>query len=298
MLGDVDPEQLGPTHSHEHVLFDPIVDKGEDLRRTDSAEAISELNSFHTAGGSGLVDATVEELGRDPEAVAEVSRATGVHVILATGHTAQEWWDGGLELEARTIEDLAEEMLTDLTAGLSGTGIKAGVIKVGTSLHEVTVAEARIIEAAASAHRATGAPITTHTSGGTMGWEQLQHLLGQDVPADRICIGHLDRRMALADHLALAEAGAYLGYDQISKERHGLDQERAEILAQLVSAGHTSRIMLGSDLARRSDMSSRGGPGLSHVLTRFIPLLAGRGVSAEELRTILVDNPRRFLTWS
>jgi predicted metal-dependent phosphotriesterase family hydrolase len=297
VLGDIEPEQLGRTHGHEHVLFDPVKDQGEDLHRTDLTEAIAELSSFRAAGGSGLVDATVAELGRDPQGLAEVSRATGVHVVLATGHTAQEWWDGAVDLERRAVEDLAEEMVADLTEGIGDTGMKAGVIKVGTSLDEVTQAEARIIEAVASAHHATGAPITTHTTAGTMGLEQLKLLAGHDVAPDRVCIGHLDRRMVLADHRVLAKAGAYLGYDQVSKERHTPDRERAEIVARLVAAGHTDRILLGCDLARRSDLASRGGPGLAHLLTRFVPLLAEMGVSGEDIDRILIENPRRFLAW-
>lgn len=297
MTGDIRPEQLGRTHCHEHVLFRPVIDRGGDLRRIDPAGARAELASFRASGGSGLVDATVVELGRDPEALAEASRATGVHIVMATGHTAREWWDGALALDRASVGQLAEEMVADLTEGIGSTSVTAGVIKVGTSLDEMDPAEIRIIEAAASAHASTGAPITTHTTAGTLGIDQLRLLSHHGVSSDRICIGHLDRRMVLADHAAIAEAGAYVGYDQISKQRHAPDRRRAEMIAQLVTAGYGDRILLGCDLARQSDLASQGGPGLTHLLDRFVPLLA-EFVTDGDIQRMLVDNPRRFLTWS
>lgn len=298
VLEDIEPEQLGRTHGHEHVFFDPVKDQDEDLRRTDLTEALAEITSFRAAGGSGLVDATVAELGRDPKGLAEVSQTTGVHIIAATGHTAQEWWHRAVDLEKRAVKGLTEQMVSELSDGIGATGIRAGVIKVGTSLDDVTQAEARIIEAAAAAHHATGAPLISHTTAGTMGPEQLELLTTHGVAPNRVCIGHLDRRMILADHLALAEAGAYLGYDQVSKERHAPDRDRAQMIVKLVAAGHADQILLGSDQARRSDLAFHGGPGLAHLLSRFVPLLIGLGVSEEDVGRILVENPRRFLAWS
>lgn len=298
VLGDIPPDALGPTHGHEHVLFAPLVDRGDDLHRLDRKAALAELQAFREAGGSGLVDATVAELGRDPEALAEISRLSGVHVVAATGHTAEEWWPEALGLPQQRVETLTEEMVTDLTVGIAGTSVRAGVIKVGTSLHRITPSEERVIAAAARAHRATGAPITTHTTAGTMGLQQLALLTSQGVPPGRLCIGHLDRRLVWEEHLAIAQTGAYLGYDQISKEKYAPDRMRARFVARLIVAGHGGQLLLGSDLARRSDLLSHGGgPGLRHLLASFVPLLREEGVEEADLRRLLVDNPARFLSW-
>ncbi|GIU92963.1 MAG: phosphotriesterase-related protein [Acidimicrobiia bacterium] len=298
VLGDIPQDELGPTHGHEHVLFAPLQDRGEDLRRLDRRAALAELEAFRDVGGSGLVDATVAELGRDPEALAEISQVSGVHVVVATGHTAQEWWPQSLGLSQKPGEALTEEMVADLSVGIAGTSVRAGVIKVGTSLHEITPCEERVIAAAARAHGATGAPIITHTTAGTMGLQQVALLTAHGVPASRICVGHLDRRLIWEEHLEIARSGAYLGYDQISKERYAPDRMRARFVARLIAAGYGGQLLIGSDLARRSDLLSYGGgPGLRYLLASFVNLLREEGVGEPDVQRLVVDNPRRFLSW-
>lgn len=299
LLGDISPDQLGPTHGHEHVLFSPAPRFGDELQRTEHDLAIRELESFRAAGGGGLIDATVEELGRDPAALAGISAQTGVHVVAATGHTAQQWWWERSDPSTRSREELIAEMSADLTVGIGDTGVQAGVIKIGTSLDHITEAETRVMEAAATVHWETGAAITTHTTAGTVPREQASFLLESRVDPSRLCIGHLDRRMVWEDHLAIARTGVYLGYDQICKERHDPDVTRAEFVARLVAEGFGDRILLGSDLARRNDLFAwQGSPGLAYLLTGFVPLLHQQGLTDEDVARILVDNPRHFLAWA
>lgn len=298
VLGDVDAASLGVTYGHEHVFFNPVLDRGSDFVRTERAPALEEVNRFRSVGGSALVDATVAELGRDPAGLRHISEGSGVHIVAPCGHTAEEWWEGALDLDRRSETELFEEMVTELTEGIGGTGVRAGIIKVGTSWDEVTDAEARIIRAAARAQQATGAPITTHTTAGTMGREQVRLLDQAGADLAKVCIGHLDRRLVLEEHLEVAGTGVYLGYDQISKERYAPDENRIELLARLVEGGFGDRVILAGDMARRSDLPAwGGGPGLVHIATSFATLLRRHRLGSEVDR-LLVDNPRRFLAWS
>lgn len=299
VLGDIPPERLGPTHGHEHVLFSPAPRFGGDLQRTEEDRAVTELSAFREAGGRGLIDATVEELGRNPAALARVSAEAEVHVVAATGHTAQEWWWERSEPATLSRDALVEEMRTDLTEGIDDTDVRAGIIKIGTSLDRITEAETRVMEAATIVHRETGAAITTHTTAGTVALEQALFLLEARVDPARLCIGHIDRRMVWDEHMAVARTGVYLGYDQICKERHDPDLTRAEFVARLVEEGFGDRILLGSDLARRGDLIAwQGAPGLPYLLTSFVPMLEEQGLADEDVSRVLVENPRRFLAWA
>jgi predicted metal-dependent phosphotriesterase family hydrolase len=299
VLGDIEPEELGPTQAHEHLLFSPAPRFGDDLMRREEDRTVQELRSYRRAGGSGLVDATVEELGRDAAAVARISRHADVHVVAATGHTSEDWWWEECDPSTRSRDEMSEEMTTDLTDGIGNSDAPAGVIKVGTSLDRITDAEARVMEAAVVAQRRTGAPITTHTTAGTVALDQATSLLRSGADPARVCVGHLDRRLIWDEHLAVARTGAYLGYDQISKERHTPDSKRADFVARLVTEGFGERILLACDLTRRSDLAAWGGsPGLGYLLDRFVPLLEARGLTRENVHAILVENPRRFLAWA
>lgn len=295
VLGDVESLSLGITHGHEHVLFNPVLSRGTDFIRVDRRRTLDELSRFRLAGGSALVDATVAELGRDPVGLHDLSEQSGIHLVAACGHSSQEWWDGALDIQSE--QELVEELVSELTIGIGVTGVRAGIIKIGTSLAEVTDTEARIIRAAAAAQQATGAPITTHTTAGTMGLEQVRLLDHAGADLSKVCIGHLDRRLVLEEHMEIARTGVYLGYDQVSKERYATDAGRAELLARLVDAGFGPRVILSSDLARRSDLEAWGGsPGLTHLTTSFVRLLHDRGLG-EAVDGFLVDNPRRLLAW-
>jgi 5-phospho-D-xylono-1,4-lactonase len=121
---------------------------------------------------------------------------------------------------------------------MDGTDVRAGVIKVSSSLDRVTDPEARVIRAAAAAQRETGAPITTHTTAGTAAMAQVRALERAGADLSHVCVGHLDRRLVWEDHLELARTGVFLGYDCVGKEQHQPDAERVRFILRLVEAGH------------------------------------------------------------
>lgn len=296
--GDIDPNSFGPAYVHEHLITEPRAGQGSDFRLDDRLRMAAELADFREAGGRGLLDATTPEFGRDPEGLRRLSESTGVHVVAVTGHQHEDFWRDVVDLEGTDQAGLEQRFVRDLTEGMDGTATRAGAIKVGTSLDRITSAEAKVIRAAGSAHRIIGAPVVTHTTAGTMALSQLEALERAGVDPARICVGHLDRRLIWEEHLELARRGAFLGYDQISKDKYASDEERARFVIRLIEAGFGEQICLGGDMARRSyHPSFGGGPGLTHILTSFSALLEHEGLSKEGWRSLLIDNPARLLAW-
>ena len=302
VLGDVPPERLGATYCHEHLITRPgphVPGTGDDLRLDDEERALEELRRFAAAGGGALVEVTTAEFGRDAAALARLAVASDVAIVATTGHVSDEYRQGVLDLDETSEAELTAEFVHELVDGIGATGVRAGVIKVGTSLDGATRTERTVIRAAAKAQRETGAPITTHTTAGTAALEQLQLLEAGGASLEHVCIGHLDRRLVFDEHLGLARAGVFLGYDCISKEQYAPDDLRVAFVVRLVEAGFEDRILLSGDLARRSYLTSWGGaPGYTYILERFLPLLHERGLSDAQTRALVVDNPARFLTWT
>ena len=298
--GDIGPGELGACYGHEHVLCAPAEDD-RDLTLDSEAAAIQELSRFREAGGRGLVEMSPADYGRDAEGLRRVSEATGVHIVAATGHHKEKY--SGAWAHGRTVEELAERFIGDILVGMDGTPVRAGVIKAASSLDRITADEEKVFRAAALAQGATGAAISTHTEVGSMGLEQVALLREAGVAPGRILIGHLDRRLEWDYHLALARTGVYLGYDQISKEKYAPDSRRVEFILRLAAEGHGRQILLAGDLARKSywpaygQAQGAGGPGLTDILWRFVPWLRAEGLGEETLQAILVDNPRRLLTF-
>ncbi|MFC6237278.1 phosphotriesterase family protein [Longivirga aurantiaca] len=300
VLGDIPPTALGLTLCHEHLMTAPAprLRDNDDLLLDDEARATEEVAIYRSAGGGALVEVTVAEFGRDVAALARISRASGVHVVATTGHVSVDYWSGVLDIEDRGVDQLVEEMTVELTEGIGATGVRAGVIKAGSSRDTVTAAEERVLTAAARAQVVTGAPITTHTTAGTMAVDQARVLTRAGADPQRVTLGHLDRRLDVAEHRALARDGFTLGYDCVSKEWYEPDSARVQAILRLVEDGLVDHITLSGDLARRSSLVSwGGGPGYSYIPWRLIPWLRREGLDDESVRRITVDNPARFLTW-
>lgn len=298
VLGPVAPQDLGITDFHEHLLCrppDPHYASDPDLAVDDIGRSAEELGLFARSGGRALVEFSTRDYGRDLAGLKRLSRWTGVHIVAATGYQKAKYCTP--YLEDRGVDDIVQEIVDELRQG-GEEGIRPGVVKAGTSREEVTPAEEKALRAAARAHLETGVPIVTHTEAGTVADRQLDVIEDEGAPASAVALGHLDRKLDLAYHLELADRGAFLGYDQISKEKYHPDGKRIEFLQALWERGHGEQLVLAGDFGRKTYLTSYGGgPGLTYLLWRFVPWLRQTGFSEEQVDAMLVRNPASALTW-
>ena len=297
VLGPIEPEALGVTLHHEHVIAKPMdVGAADPDLLLDSVEAaLAELEDAYIAGVRAIVDMTPADYGRDAAAIYWVAQRAPVHLIVATGHHKHQHaaaWVGD-----RSAREIAAMSIDEIRHGIPGTSVRPGVIKAGSSLNEITEIERRVFHAAAIAHHETGVPISTHTDKGTMALEQLAILREAGVTPERIIIGHLDFALDEDYLLRVLETGAYVSFDQVSKEKYALDTARAEMMHRLADAGHLDRLLFSGDLARKSYWLAYGGqPGFRYLVESFPVILMEAGFSAPEVRQLLVDNPRIALS--
>lgn len=300
ILGDISPSELGITTCHEHLIWsvpEPYTDEDPDLGFDSIPAAVAEARYFKSAGGSALVEMTTAEIGRCPVEMRQIAEASGLHVIAATGHHKEKF--SASALAGKSVDEIAGGIITDIASGMSGTDIKAGVIKAASSQNTATDSERRVIHAVGLAHKATGAPVSTHTEAGTFAIEQAKLLSEAGVPFERMLIGHLDRGLPRETYLDLARLGVFLGFDQIGKNKYWPDEERALLIKDLIAAGHVEQILLSGDTARKSawHVHNPRTNGLAHLLLNFVPLLKGEGVSEKYIHAMLIENPARFLAF-
>jgi phosphotriesterase-related protein len=300
------PEELGRTNAHEHLLMRSPLLRGEALDDLDKSAA--EALALREAGIDALMELTTIGLGRDPVGMAEISRRTGLRVVLATGihreaHYPPEHW-----VHRTGPKELAELFVRDLLEGCDGadysgprecpTTVRAGVIKVGVGYWSISPLERRVLQAAGLAHKRTGAPVVCHLELGTAAWEVLEALDSAGVPPERVALAHVDRNPDPALHAELAAAGAYLGYDGVARAKYWPDSTVLGCLIEVASRGGADRLLLGGDAARKSSFASYDGmPGLVYLPRRFVPRL--KEAAGEDLtHKILVENPARLLTFA
>lgn len=300
VTGGIDPGQLGVTYAHEHLLGGPPEWSPEaadaDFTMLSPELAARELGLFKLAGGQSIVEMSPPDYNRRPEQLRELALQTGINVLMTTG-LHKDSFSKPLT-DTHSVDDLAAVFAREVTEGVDDTGVRAGVIKAATSLNAITEGEEKVLRAAARAHLATGAPISTHTQNGTMGMEQLAVFKKEGVDLSRVALGHVDRKLEYDYHRAMLDTGASLIYDQISKEKYVPDRDRVAVLVRLVAEGYGGQLMLAGDFGRTSYWtSSGGGPGLTYILWRFVPWLVSEGMKPENARAMVLDNPARFFAF-
>lgn len=302
--GSIPPGELGITLMHEHILINLLREYRHDGLLNDVPLAVRELTRFRDAGGVTVVDVTNVSLGQQPHALRTISEQVGLNIVLGCGLYRNQYYDAAW-VDRTSTEEMTEWMLHDLTVGIGDTDIRAGVIGEIACDEWITAQEERVFRAAARAHRRTGVSITTHAARWPVGLAQLNLLAEEGVDARRVIVGHCDTvasvewaspTNAMDYHEALAGRGAYVQFDTIRPgSEHGIEV-RVAYVRNLLRRGYEHQILLSHDVCRRSHLRAFGGGGYDFLLTDFVPRLQSAGVSSEEIKMIMVENPRRALT--
>ncbi|MFD8561769.1 phosphotriesterase family protein [Streptosporangium canum] len=303
---------LGATLMHEHVfglspeiLWNwPDIPEGWDLERR-AREAAGKLTELKRHGIDSIVDLTVIGLGRYVPAVRRVAELTEVNIVVATGLYTYDalppyFGNRGPGSLFGGPDRLAEFFVRDITDGIGDTGVRAGILKCASDHLGMTAGCERVFRAVAEAHRATGVPISTHShsaSGG--GLEQQRLLAGAGVDLTRVIIGHAGDSTDVAYLEELIAGGSYLGMDRFGIETISSFEDRVAVVAELAGRGHAGRMVLSHDSYCFNDrfdhdVVRRRHPNyhLLHISRDVLPELRRRGVTEEQIRQMLVGNPR------
>ncbi len=309
VLGDISPSEVGFTHCHEHtfILPGPSCQVRADFLLDDLQSTTAELLEFHAADGRTVVDAQPIGPERSPTLQRLASERSGVNIVAATGFHRAIYYPPDHFRFTEPADGLADRMIREIQVGmaeyegaktLGTTEIRAGLIKFSSDYHRIDAPARKVAEAAAAAHRATGAPILTHTEHGTCGVEQIELFEELGVRPSALLICHLDRNPDLFLHEEVAQSGAYLVYDGISRVKRTPDSTIVGLICRMAEAGHTSRILLGMDMASRTMWRAYGGgPGLTYLGNVFLPRLRRAGMGVEQIRMFTEYNPSAALAF-
>jgi phosphotriesterase-related protein len=314
--GPIDTSQLGVTLMHEHIfvlsteimLNYPEVWGDEDQRVEDAATRLNELAG---QGVRTIVDLTVIGQGRFIPRIQRVAQRTSINIIVATG--IYTFGDVPFYFRLRGAHpppggtDLMTDMFVrDITSGIGQTGVRAGVLKCATDAAGLTRGVERVLRAVARAHRETGVPISTHTHVGTRrGLDQQRIFREEGVDLSRVVIGHSGDSTDLQYLEELIAAGSYLGMDRFGIDTILSFDDRVDIVARLCQRGHAGKLVLSHDYSSFIDwIPERELPvrwpnwHYRHIHQDVIPALKRRGVTDDQVRAMLVDNPRTIFEHS
>jgi phosphotriesterase-related protein len=294
VLGPIDPTEMGITHTHEHLLIDAMDHYGGyDFVNDDEEMAVEEMQNFKRLGGRTICDVTLDEIGRNPQALARIAKAAEINIVMGCGWYREFGYPR--EVQEKTSNELAEILIREIETGVQDTGIRAGVIgEIGTGRHFIKPAEERVFRAAALAQQRTGLAITTHTTRwGSLALEQIAMLREFGADLTKVIIGHLGDRRGVKHLLPIAEKGVYLEVDNIGYLDYQPECVRADNVAALVKEGYVDRVLLSQDIFSLQHLKYHGGRGHGYLLEVFLPMLRERDVKDEDIHKMLVINPAR-----
>jgi phosphotriesterase-related protein len=289
-------------YAHEHLIIDKsfTTHVTPDFELSGVDRAVTELRQFRADGGRSLVDSMPCDSGRNVVKLAAVAQQAGVHIVAPTGLHLARYYDPGHWGNVYTSAELAALFQADIVDGIDAhdyngplvrrTPHRAGVIKIATD-RTFTAREDRLFAAAAAAHRATGAPILTHTEQGTLGLEQVARLRDLGVDLSHVVLSHLDRKPEVDYHRSILSTGVRVEYDSGFRWKPGQGNPTRDLVVGLIRE-FPDQIMLGMDAARSGYWRSHGGaPGMSFLLKEFSTELRQAGLGEADLHRIFVATP-------
>jgi phosphotriesterase-related protein len=173
---------------------------------------------------------------------------------------------------------------------------------------EMQPEERKLLRAIGRSHLRTNLPIITHTPHQgcpSCAIEQLDVFESVGVDPRRCCIGHLTAIRPDAEPLAqtakaLAKRGAFLGFDTVG-HLMGLsaipEQHKVKYVLAVLDAGYEDHLLLSADSTPVPQLKANWGQGYGSVVSQFVPKLRYAGVDDSILHKILVDNPRRLMSF-
>ena len=335
--GPISPDELGACMMHEHLLLDLsyrfVAPKDQTAREKggqpislenlswvrynmkacrdnfvldDEAQSIREVQLFKAAGGGAIVDVTLDSLGRNPEGLQRISRATGIHVIMGSG--VYEVGTHSADIEQLSAEEISDLWQKDFFEGVKGTGIKCGIIgEIGCSwpLHPQ---EAKTLKAAAITQQKTGQAITIHPGRHPLAPAEIVEILeaaGADLR--RVVIDHIERTMFKdEDFLRFADLGAVIEFDLFGWETSYYpwalegdfpsDNRRIDIIKMLMDKGFEKQVVVSHDICTKLQTTAYGGHGYAHILARAVAVMKKKGIDAPCIDMMTQHNPMRILS--
>lgn len=305
ITGKIDSSELGRTLIHEHLrtsneeprmAFPHLYDEEEEFQL-----AVEQVNNVKKFGIKTICDPTVMGLARDIRFMERVVNETGMQIIAATGIFTFHY------LPTRFIgedEDfIADCFVRDIEVGIQNTSIKAGFLKCATDYQGITPDVEKVLRATARAHLRTGLPIMTHSYPATgTGLQQLDIFEEEGVNPENVLIGHCGDTDNVDYILKIIDRGAYVGLDRYGITTALSTDARNEVTITLIERGYVDRIFLSQDYCCTTDRLRPESKkkallpkwSMTYLFEEVIPELLQRGVTENDIHTMLVENPRRW----
>jgi phosphotriesterase-related protein len=311
VTGPVDADELGLTLIHEHFRGrdEASVFQWPHLHDEDAEyeQAVEQAEAVLGHGVRTVVEPTAMMLGRDLPFLQKLGRETGLQIVPCTGIYTYDHLPHFFV--NRDVDFMAGVFAHDIEEGIQGTDARAAFIKIAADEPGVTDNIEKVHRAAARASLRTGAPIMAHSRpASATGPRQIEVLLEEGVDPSKIQIAHTGDTDDLDYIKQVLDTGVFIGMDRYGLPMFLPTENRNRTVLALLEQGHADRMLLSQDYVVAIDwfpeeaVEQLVGGGLVQedwsmtlLFETVIPTLREGGLTDEQLDTMMVENPRRWL---
>jgi phosphotriesterase-related protein len=298
--GPISPADMKFALIHEHILADFIGAEGYSKNRYRADEvfdrALPFLQDIKSKGCVTFIDCSPAYLGRDVKLFKRLAQASGLNFITNTGYYGafkEKFLPKHVYTE--TSQQLADRWIDEFRNGIEGTGIKPGFIKTSVDAAPLTVAQRKIVEAAALTHLATGLTIAIHTDNGEAAEEELRILAAKGVsPQARIWV-HAQKEKNKTYHIEAARRKSWISFEDV---RPDTIQITVDYLQTMKAEKLLDHVLVSHDSGWYNVGEPNGGnyKDYNTIFTHLIPALTQNGFTQQEIDTIFMKNPAKAFT--
>ncbi len=304
--GPIEPQDMGPTLIHEHIMVDWIGADSTGYHRWDRdkivARALPYLEEVKEHGVTAFLDCTPAYLGRDPYVLKELADRTGLHIITNTGYygSGKNKYipEGAMNAPAK---EMASHWIEEFKHGIGDSGIRPGFIKISVENKEnLSEIHKKLIVAAGLTHLETGMAIVSHTGGNSPAMAQIRVLKDMGVSPEAFVWTHAQNG-TIRGYLQAANAGAWISLDNINGETSNEHDGTANIdwfvktLSELKNKGILDQVLISHDAGWYNVGEKNGGNyrGYTDLFTKLIPRLNQNGFTNKDIDMVLRQNPKK-----
>lgn len=306
MKGSISSKDFGVTLIHEHLLFGDIPKEKE---KESIAFAVSLLKEAERVGINTIVDLSPT---RDIRLYLEIASQTSINIIVSTGSYIHGWMP-------ESITKLSEEQYKDrlreeLTKGIQGTSIRAGIIKVAGQKTPLTEWEQMVFRAAATVQQELKVPIATHAI--FKPEEQFKWLVKNGADPTKLFFSHteakfgwggLNREQMGEQLLRIARGGGHMMFNNFGYEFDTPWEDLVYLIRLLCDQGLRDKVLISADcywhwkngkmIVNVDDVRPETrNKTYAYMMTDAVPDLLKAGFSAKDIQAFLVENPVRFFS--
>lgn len=312
LRGEISAEELGRTLMHEHVfvLNAELMINYPELFPVEEmvSRAVEVLDGVRASGIDTFVDLSVMGTGRNVPVLARIAAQVDLNILVATGwytyHEAPVF--AQINGPGRLFDGpdpLTEMFVRDIREGISGTGVRAAVLKCSADRYGMTDGVRTVMQAVADAHLETGAPIFTHsdTDNGT-GLAQQDYFASRGIDLAGVVIGHVGDTTDIDLLRRIADRGSVLGMDRFGLESRLPYAQRIDTVVRMCELGYADRMVLATDSSvfsmnfpdehRRTNLPLWDARA---IMNQVVPDLRDRGVAEAQIEQMMTGNAARIL---